>query len=204
MAAKEAVIKQGYVAEIDWQESVSFNEISETEFLREAAWVILSSGMREVIIRKKFPEVSSAFFEWECSRKIVFQREKCRNAALSCFNNPRKIDAILKIAVHVFIEGFHSVRESIRNEGVDYIMRLPFMGPVTSYHFAKNIGFPVAKPDRHLKRIAKRIGYSSPQSMCSDIAKLIGENPAVVDLVIWRYATLHSNYLEFFSSSYSH
>lgn len=200
MTAKQAIIDEGYASEIDWQESITLDKVTETYFLREAAWVILSSGMREAIIRKKFPEVSAAFFEWESAQEIVAHGDKCRDAALCCFNNPRKIEAIVQVAVHVFKRGFQSVRESIRCEGIAYIMQFPYMGPATSYHFAKNIGLPVAKPDRHLNRIANRVGYSSPQLLCSHIARVIGEKLAVVDLVLWRYATLHSDYLELFSS----
>jgi hypothetical protein len=34
--------------------------------------------------------------------------------------------------------------------------------------------------------------------MCADIADAIGEKLSVVDLVMWRYATLQKNYLELF------
>lgn len=200
MKAKQAITEEGYASEIDWQESITFDKVTESYFLREAAWVILSSGMRETIIRKKFPEVSAAFFEWESAQRIAAHSDKCRDAALCCFNNPRKIDALVQVAVHVFKRGFQSVRESIQREGITYIMQLPYMGPVTSYHFAKNIGLPVAKPDRHLNRIANKVGYRSPQLLCLDIARVIGEKIAVVDLVLWRYATLHSDYLELFPS----
>lgn len=200
LTAKQVVIDEGFASEIDWQDGVAFDNITETDLLREAAWVILSSGMSEVVVRRKFPDISGAFFEWESARKIVVGRTKCRNVALSCFNNPRKIDAIIHVADHVFKTGVDSVRQAILDEGVTYIMRLPYMGPATAYHFAKNIGLPAAKPDRHLRRIAQKTGYYTPQLMCSDIATMLNEKIAVVDLVLWRYATLHRNYLTLFPS----
>ncbi len=93
------------------------------------------------------------------------------------------------------------MRHSVWDDGVDYIAQFPFMGPATSYHFAKNIGLPVAKPDRHLNRIASTVGYSNPHAMCQDIAQFIGDKISVVDLVMWRYATLDKNYLELFSDA---
>lgn len=182
------------------RESVSFEDIRETDFLREIAWVILSSGMRETIIRKKFTDISAAFFNWQSSQKIYKNSDNCREEALKYFNNIKKINAIIKIAKHVYMIGFQAVKDSVKKEGIDYIKQLPFMGPATSYHLAKNIGLPVVKPDRHLTRIAKVTGYSSPQLLCSDIAKYIGEKIAVVDLVIWRYSTLYNDYLDFFST----
>lgn len=198
--AKQKVIEMGYSTEIDWQDKVSFNNITEVDFLREAAWVILSSGMREVIIRKKFPEISKSFFEWESSRTIVMFQDQCRNDALCIFNHSKKIEAIIQIAIHVFNKGFLSVRNEVQEKGINYLMQLPYMGPVTSYHFAKNIGLPVVKPDRHLTRIAKLLGYTSPYVMCSDISRLTDERIQVIDIVLWRFATLKTDYLKIFSS----
>jgi len=198
-AAKKAVIRKGYSWEIEWQNFVTIDEITEPEILGEAAWVVLSSGMREAVIRKKFPAISEAFFKWESAQKIVVHRNRCRKAALRHFNNKRKIEAIIKIAHQVFTMGFHSFKESIKEKGIPYIMRLPFMGPATSYHFAKNIGLSVVKPDRHLLRVAKVAGYSTPHDLCLEIAEETEEDISVVDLVIWRYATLFNDYLELFS-----
>lgn len=201
MTAKETVIERGYAHEIDWQDNLSYRSLTEHEFLREAAWVILSSGMREVVIRRRFANISCAFCEWESAQRIVERMDMCRESALVHFNNPRKIDSIIQIAVHVADRGFDNVRQWVWDGGVDYILQFPYMGPATSYHFAKNIGLPVAKPDRHLSRIANVVGYSSPQSMCQDIAQLIGDKISVVDVVMWRYATLDKNYLQLFSNA---
>lgn len=201
MTAKETVIDCGYAHEIDWQDNLSFCSLTEHEFLREAAWVILSSGMSEVVIRRKFADLSFAFYDWESAQRIVERKDICRSSALVHFNSPRKIDSIIQIALHLFDRGFDNVRQGVWDYGVDYITQFPFMGPATSYHFAKNIGLPVAKPDRHLSRIANIVGYSSPQSMCRDIAQLIGDKISVVDVVMWRYATLDKDYLQLFSTA---
>jgi len=201
MTAKERVIESGYSHEIDWQDNLEFGSLTEPQFLREAAWVILSCGMREVIIRRMFADVSLAFCEWESAQQIVSQKDICRTSALLHFNSPRKIDSIIKIATHVVDRGFENVRRRVWDDGVDYIAQFPFMGPATSYHFAKNIGLSVAKPDRHLSRIASTVGYSTPHAMCQDIAQFIGDKISVVDIVMWRYATLDKNYLELFSDA---
>ena len=61
LEAKETIIDLGFAEEIDWQENLDFSKIWESDFLREMAWVILSSGLREAVIRNKFPEISRAF-----------------------------------------------------------------------------------------------------------------------------------------------
>ena len=60
--AKRFVLENGYKYEIEWQENISFNSINEENFLVEVAWVILSTGMREQVIRSIFPNFVDAMF----------------------------------------------------------------------------------------------------------------------------------------------
>ena len=200
MRAKSVVIDAGYGSEIDWQAGIALSDITESDFLREAGWVILSCGMREAVIRNKFSLISAAFFEWKSAAKIVHNRTKCLKQALLCFRHEKKIEAIIHVASCVYEMGFHVVRQKIASEGVGYIITFPYMGPATSFHLAKNLGLPVAKPDRHLKRIAKVVGYDSPQALCNDVAHITGDKISVVDLIFWRFATLTTDYLDQFAN----
>ena len=199
MKAKEAVIGEGFVAEIDWQDGIRFSQIGESDFLREAAWVVLSSGMREAVIRLKFPAMSEAFYFWRSANQVVKNLEQCRIRALAVFRHRQKINAIITIAERIYAQGFEIFKTRIQSEGVEFIQTLPFMGPATSYHLAKNIGLDLVKPDRHLLRVAAAAGYASPQLLCQDISEAVGDRVSVIDLVIWRFATLNSNYAEHFS-----
>lgn len=197
--AKETIIRAGYGKELEWQEETSLDNLTEDRFLKESAWVILSSGIRESVIRKIFPKISDAFFEWESSETIYNKQSECLENALEVFNNPLKIKAIIEITREINDIGFEFSLESLKAEGVSYLRKFPFMGPATSYHLAKNIGFNVAKPDRHLLRVANATGYSNPFELCSDLSEIVGDDVRTVDLVIWRYATLCINYLDLFS-----
>lgn len=199
LIAKEAVIEKGFAEEIDWQDEVRFSNVTESDFLREAAWVVLSSGMRETVIRLKFPAISTAFYSWQNARKIVFNSEICRNRALKVFRHQKKIDAIISIAEQILAQGFSVFKMNVQREGVKFIQSFPFMGPATSYHLAKNIGLDVVKPDRHLLRVAATTSFESPKLLCEEISKLVGDRVSVVDLVIWRFATLNPNYTEYFA-----
>ena len=199
MDAKEFVIRNGYINEIDWQEDLSFECLTESNFLAEAAWVILSSGMKATVIEKLFTHLSRIFLEWNSACQIVESKTYCRKMALEIFNNPAKIDAIIYISEYIYTHGFDSVYDEIRQNGTEYLKTFPFIGPTTAFHLAKNIGLPVAKPDRHLVRVAQVAGYQCPAELCRDIADYICENVAVVDLVIWRYATLRDDYLNHFN-----
>ena len=198
LTAKEAVITSGFASEVDWQHDLCLAALSESYFLREAAWVVLSAGMKESVIRRKFPEITTAFLDWRDARSIVRRRKRCKRIAMEAFSNERKISAILDIAAEVDVQGFEFVKHSLSNNPTEYIRTLPFMGPATTFHLAKNLGISVVKPDRHLIRVAKKVGYSSPVELCQAIAQFVGDKVAVIDLVIWRYATLNRDYLSLF------
>ncbi len=203
LCAKQSLIESGYAHEIDWMDALDFDAVDECTFLREAAWVILSSGLAERVVRKRFPSISGVFFDWQSAERIIRQRKSCRRSGLRLFNSPPKIDAIIETAAHLKTRGFRSVKEALKQEGPAYLLQLPYMGPATSRHLAKNIGFQEVKPDRHLTRLAAVLGYDHPLGMCTDIALAVGEKLSVVDLVLWRYATLNADYLDYFRVSSS-
>ena len=190
LSAKERVIEAGFADEIDWQEEVSLDELDESTFLRESAWVVLSAGFRETVLRRRFTQISEAFLCWSSARSIVAQREACRSNALAAFGNERKIDAVVAIVERVAGEGIEVIRRKIANQGAQFLQEFPYLGPVTSCHLAKNLGVPMVKPDRHLTRMASKTGYESVDCMCRRISEVVGDPLSVVDIVIWRYSTI--------------
>jgi len=200
LVAKARVEDAGYEWETKWQESRDLQLLSETEFLRETAWVILSSGMREKTIRNCFCRVSDAFFHWVSAKAIVGDIGKCMEKALRTFNHKGKIFAIASAADRVASRGFENIVQSIENNGIDYLRTFDYVGKVTAFHLAKNIGFDVVKPDRHLVRLANAAQFNSPMELCQAIAKETGERLSVIDVVLWRYATLFPKYIEEFTS----
>jgi hypothetical protein len=195
LSVKDAVIQQGFAWESDWLAESDFQRVRESDFLRESAWVVLTTGFRESVVRSVFPALSSAFLEWRSAAVINANRARCRRAALRVFRNQRKIDAMLAICTIVAHDGFECVRGLIGERSVSYLQTLPYIGSVTAFHLAKNLGLPVAKPDRHLTRIANAAGFGSPQDLCEFISERVGDPVHVVDVVLWRYATLESRYL---------
>jgi hypothetical protein len=198
--AKIEVIRAGFVLEIRGERPLVLH-LSETDFLREAAWVVLSAGMRESVIRRKFEAVSHAFFDWRSASLIRDRAEQCEVAAAVHFGNVAKLRAITTIATHVAESGFDRFKTDLRERPIESLGRLPFMGPATTRHLAKNIGFDVVKPDRHLLRIAAAAQFSSADELCHAISSVVGDRLSVVDSVLWRYATLRRDYLEAFRES---
>ena len=192
--ARRYVIRAGYGEELLWQESVTLDGLTESAYLRETGWVILGSGMREAVVRRAFPAVSSAFLEWRSAADIERRHKCCEQRALRYFHNPRKIRAIVTVCSDVARMGFVAIHQSLKRDGLAYIRKMPYMGPVTSFHLGKNIGLQCVKPDRHLVRMTVAAGYDSVEGMCSEIAHAVGDKISVVDLVLWRYAACGEKY----------
>lgn len=188
--AFDYIINSGYADEIDWQRGRDINSATESEFLREGAWVILCSGFKEQYIRSSFDSLSLCFWDWESSSLIVENQEFCKSTALKIFKNERKIDAIIAMAKKVDSEGFESVHQSTKDDPIDYLKQYLMIGDITCWHLAKNLGCDVAKPDRHMIRISQKFGFDNVHVMCETVADAVNETVAVVDLVLWRYAAL--------------
>jgi len=197
LLAKSVVLGEGFRDEVEWQDRLQFCEVGESHFLREAAWVVLSSGMRETVIRRKFAAFSIAFYDWSSARRISKHAQLCKKNASRVFAHVGKIDSIIEIARLIDSQGFEAFKGRVGTEGVAFLRSLPFIGPTTSFHLAKNIGLEVVKPDRHLLRISTLAGWSSPAELCSAISGATGDRLSVVDLVVWRYATLNPGYRDF-------
>jgi hypothetical protein len=192
--AKKYVIKKGFADEIDLSDSNDFDKINEQQFLKEAAWVILSSGMSYYIISRKFDQMTEAFLNWDINQ-INKNESQCKKDGLKIINYPGKINGIIYISKVIETYGFKDLKKRILEKGIESLQEFPFIGPATAYHLAKNIGFNVTKPDRHLLRISKATGFSSPNDLCACLSKRISEKVSTIDLVIWRYATIDKNYL---------
>jgi len=185
-AAKERLIRSQFQLELASYRECELREFGESDLLREAAWVILCSGFRESVVRGLFSYISACFCEWESAATICENAEICRATAMSRFRNSKKIDAVVKTATHVNSVGFERYKVQILQDPISTLQLLPYIGPITAYHLAKNLGADVAKPDRHLSRFAARLGFADVQDLCSAISRATGDSRRLVDLILWR------------------
>ena len=195
LMAKRIIIDQGFQNEILWQSKLCFGDLNESEFLRELAWVILSSGMKERVIRKVFPNISYCFFNWSSAKEIADNSDICFDSAIKQFNHKPKIAAVIFAAQKLRDANFDDFKRQISENPIGVLQQFPYIGPITVFHLAKNIGLPVAKPDRHLVRIANQEGFYDIQDFCRLISHECGDSVPVVDIVLWRFATVEKDYL---------
>ncbi len=188
--AESHVLSAGYGWELDWQRRRIAEGFTEQDLLREAAWVILCSGFRESYVRNAFDYISLCFCDWESSKEITKNKSACIDSAKCQFRNHKKLNAIATVADTIYENGFERIKTELRSNPIETLQLFPFIGPITSWHLAKNLGFNVAKNDRHLARLANAHGFSDGHSLCDTISKATGELTGIVDIVLWRYAVL--------------
>ncbi|WP_461316637.1 hypothetical protein [Bradyrhizobium embrapense] len=149
--------------------------------------MVLNSGFRESVVRKHFNFISLCYCDWQSAQEIYELADVCSSAASVVFGNKRKLRAISHTAGVVHKLGFQRLKALLDQSFFDFATTLPFIGPITVRHLAKNLGVDAAKPDRHLARLAKQFGYSSVDDMCSTLAGITGDSLSVTDIVLWRF-----------------
>lgn len=163
--AYSVCVAEGFIKEIEYvRDILPFNKITREQFISEYIWVVLNTGMKEQVARKIYDKFMSGYNFDE-------------------IRHPQKKKAILKVCADMD-------KYFVGIIGLEELEKLPFIGPVTKYHLARNLGMDVAKPDRHLVRLAEHHGYNDVQKFCADIGNIVSERIGVVDVVLWRYCNL--------------
>lgn len=174
---KENVLNNGFQDEIEWCNTIPpLNDLDKWYFFREFSWVVINSGMNNIIAKKIFDKF------WN---NKDFKFEEVRH--------PNKRKSLLQ--VYKRLDFYFTHLKSSQNR-IMYLESLPHIGKITKYHLARNLGLNYAKPDRHLVRIASLLGFNNVQSFCEKISYLSNDKIGVVDLIFWRYATLNNDYPE--------
>ncbi len=170
LSLKARVAASPYADDIRWAEEGIRPPQDPNAFLVEYIFVVVNSGMKAQIARQIYNRVFEALISGR-SASTVFGH-KAKAAA---------IDLVWK-ETDRFFEEYRAATDKLA-----YLETLPWIGPITKFHLAKNFGLDVVKPDRHLVRIAA-LSNETPDEMCRRIAQKTGDTVAVVDTVIWRAA----------------
>jgi hypothetical protein len=169
LALRRRICAEGFTDEVAWSEGLT--EVADPLcFWREYAWVVLNSGIRNQVARSI----------WNRVRPAV----EAGGSAADVFRHAGKaagIDRVWKDR-QPLLDGYIASTEKLA-----FLQSLPWIGTITCWHLAKNYGLDVAKPDRHLVRIA---GSEGTHALCARLARASGDRIATVDGVIWRAANL--------------
>jgi hypothetical protein len=162
-----ALRSHGYGETIEWSESIQPPKTAE-EFAEEAIYVICNSGMAVTV---------GAYLAMRCMDAL-----KSGHSATSVYGHPGKAPAIdaLWQARQLHFDGYRAARSKL-----EFLQQLPWIGPVTRHHLAKNLGADEAKPDVHLERLARR-DKTTTRTLCRRLARQTGYRVATIDTILWR------------------
>jgi len=141
--------------------------------------------MSNKVIQAKWQQLSAVFLQFR-PNLVVESSKAVRMSALMVFGNKKKIDAIIKFAQKISQEGFTSIWKRTKQNPLEYLSTFPFIGPITKYHLARNLGFEFIKPDRHLVRLAEKFGLT-PFELCNTIHEKTNRRLGTIDVVLWRF-----------------
>ena len=151
-----------------YHESMEFKRVlkpaNANEFAEEVIYVICASGFKA--------EIAKAI-----STRCIAALKKGRSAT-TVFRHSRAIDQVWQDRKRYF-EEFRKTKD------IDWFETLPFIGPITKKHIAKNCGFNVEKPDVHLVRLAKNWN-TTVDKLCTHLVDQTGYRRAVVDSLLWE------------------
>jgi hypothetical protein len=164
---ERALQEAGYVDDSIWAEQLVPPADAE-QFAEAAVYVIVNSGMHYNVAQDIFGRCIEALWARGSARRVFGHRGKVR-AIDSIWRQRRELFDAYKVA----------------DNKLEFCESLPWIGPVTSHHLAKDLGVDVAKPDVHLARLARR-DKTSVARMCAKLAKQTGYRQATVDTVLWR------------------
>lgn len=167
----ETIISLGYSHEVEWARNVK-PCTNANVFLMEYVWVVLNSGMKNQIARKIYDRITKAWGNGE--------------ETWTAFGHKGKVKAIDTVRNN-YPEYFQNYLDA--GDKIEFLKSLPFIGGITCFHLAKNLGHDCAKPDRHLVRIADHY-KTTTEELCKKLSEETGERVATIDLVLWRAANL--------------
>jgi hypothetical protein len=142
--------------------------LSQDEFARQAAYVILAGGFSQKTAKKIHEKIMN-----HLAMHAADGDAQLLNDMLVIFNNKNKVEAILKIWQNrgAYRDGYYSVSASqkseIINHKLDYLSSLPHIGKITANHLARNLGENVVKYDIWIQRLG--VMYAADSAMRSKI-----------------------------------
>jgi hypothetical protein len=171
LALRAALVERGHGEEIEWAQTVAPPSDVLGLFF-EYGWVVVNSGMKNQVAARIWERILGAL--------------KGDGAVFDVFKHPGKARAIQRFWDERD-ERYASFRDA--NDVVEWCAAQPWIGQITKWHLAKNLGWDCAKPDRWLERVAAASG-ESVDALCRRLANASGDRIGTVDLVIWRACNL--------------
>lgn len=162
-----AVRAAGYGDTILWSETIAA-PVDAQAFAEAAIYVICNSGMRTTVALVIYDRCMGALNRGKSSA-TVFGHVGKAGAIDSIWADREVLFSAFNLAV----------------DKVAFCAGLPWIGPITKNHLAKNFGVDTAKSDVHLQRLAN-VENTTAHKLCARLAAQSGYRAATVDTILWR------------------
>ena len=182
----EEFIKKNFPEDLEWSKKVSENvDWDQRKFIQEYVFAVYVSGFRYSVVQKKMYDFQKVFYDWNLE-EILKNEKEVKIEARKLINNRNKINSIIRGLKMLDELDFDSFKSKVMMS-IDMLTMFPYVGKVIKFQLARNLGFDVAKPDKHIVRIAEKYNLD-PIEMCEMISRATGYKVHTVDSILWRYA----------------
>jgi len=173
--------------------SISLFNMSNSDIYGELCWIIYNSGFKYEIIKKFWPDIVKEFYYFDVEQVSKLNNDVHNNALNICekinFYNIKKAKWCIYNAKRILeldeekkeCNGFKGYLIelskieliSLINDISNIIKELRFkgIGEITVFHFLKNIGIDIYKPDRHIIRLFEKMGILHDSNDIQEVTK---------------------------------
>ena len=202
---------------IDYYRNIALNDMTNSDIYAEICWIGYSSGFRYDIIKKFWTSIGKELYFFDIYKVASFiddidyhSHRICKNSG---FNNVRKAQWCIKNAVRMIELDFEKCNyggfkgyllELSQKEPYELVEMAPYLleelklngiGKVTIFHFLKNIGINIFKPDIHVRRILTNLGLiEKEKSSMKDIYYVMKDISEKMDIEVVELDTLLFSY----------
>lgn len=159
---------------------MSLDTLKPQEFFEEYIWVVYASGFSV----RRLEEVKDRLYRAYGRYKDLDSKRKRK--VLAVVNSVRKWNAVHDTAVTMQTMRWDHFKKTYLSD-LDKMTALGYIGPITKFHLGRNLGFNVAKPDRHLVTLAERFGCSSVDEMCQYLSQEHSLKLKEIDFILWKF-----------------
>jgi len=191
-----AFVNEFYPEDLNRIMSTKFETLQPTDFFREYMWCVYTSGFNAKVVSRMFPILQDIYRPLDdvfANFKVNIDSVAMAHHALAICNNKRKVKSIIDMAFkggQEIKKSSWSIYRDTKLSSPDKLKELPFIGPITCYHLARNIGLLYyVKPDLHLNRMAINWKFEGPVELCRSIQKEFNLPLGIIDLVLWYSAS---------------
>jgi len=183
----ERFVRKNFPKDIDYSveaiHPIILDQMTKQDFYRQYAYVVYNSGFNNSVVEMKWPRLLQAYRDFHVVYVSKYPAQ-VRSEAIEIIAHKGKVKAIIDAARTIRDLDWPEFKEEVKTDFMT-LKRFPYIANETVYHLARNMGFDVIKPDRHLKKMAARYELD-PFTMCNRIKDETGLSLHMIDTIIWR------------------